>query len=120
MSSSVSTSDDTSHFLLSIFVVDKYISDVRKASSNMKQYNVVDPRVHTRKYRPDHMSHYPFADDKGAVVDVLRTDHNGDLQGLMDMGPPAQKRFIDRTFDEVKFSKDSMRLGDVCEALQVS
>ena len=90
----------------------------------MKQYNSVfiDPRSHVniRKYRPDHMSHYPFADDKGAVEDVLRTDHSGNLQGLMDMGPPAQKRFLDKTFDEVKVSKDGMRLVDVCEALQVS
>lgn len=90
----------------------------------MKQYNsvFVDPRSHVsiRKYRPDHMSHYPFADDKGAVEDVFRTDHSGNLQGLMDMGPPAQKRFLDKTFDEVKVSKDGMRLVDVCEALQVS
>ena len=69
------------------------------------------------------MSHYPFADDKGAVQDVLRADHHSDgnlLQGLMDMGLPAQKRFLDKTFDEVKVSKDGMRLVDVCEALQVS
>lgn len=110
-----------------MYIEDKYIAEVRKASSNMKQYNTVfvDPRPHgsIRKYRPDHMSHYPFADDKGAVQDVLRTDHHSDgnlLQGLMDMGLTAQKRFLDKTFDEVKVSKDGMRLVDVCEALQVS
>ena len=102
-----------------LFSVDNYIADVRKISSNMKQYNVVDPRANTRKCRPDHMFHYPFADDEGAVEDVFRPDDKGDLQSLIAMGLPAQKRFIDKTFDEVKFCKDGMRLADVCEALRV-
>ena len=72
----------------------------------------------SRQFRLDSMAHFPFADNAGTVTEVLHSP-TSDLQKLLDMGSPARKRLVIRTFEEMRFSKVGLRMSDVPEALNV-
>lgn len=72
----------------------------------------------SRQFRLDSMAHFPFADNEGTVTEVLHSP-TSDLQKLLDMGTPARKRLIIKTFEEMRFSKVGLRMSDVPEALSV-
>ncbi len=97
-------------------LLDKYSQELHKNFSKLRADQLPDKN---RKFRPDSMSHYPFADDIGHVSDILK-DQEPYSSKIMEMGAPARKLFIGRVYEELKLGKTGVRMSDLPEAFDVS
>jgi hypothetical protein len=102
--------------------MDEVSDQLSIARKNHATKNGITHEIHRtesgRQFRLDAMAHFPFADDKGTVPEVLHSPYS-DLRKLIEMGPPARRRLIIKIFEEMKFSKCGLKMSDVPEALNV-
>lgn len=73
-----------------------------------------------RKYRPDFMAHFPFADEYGSIGDVLSGAGTFPEVDLDHMGAPGRNRLIVKVFEEMRLDQRGIRISDLPEALDVS
>lgn len=72
-----------------------------------------------RRYRPDSMAHFPFADEHGSIGDVLGSGTVGQEIDLDNMGAPGRNRLILKVFEEMRLDRQGIRISDLPEALEV-
>jgi hypothetical protein len=74
--------------------------------------------VHSRRYRPDYMTQFPFADETGTVKDIFQQNIPPSID-ILSMGLPGRKKLITKVFDIMRFDRNGIRLSDLPESLEV-
>lgn len=112
-----------------MFLVDKYVgefladakeSQQDRSSLKRLERNQLIVAERARKYRPDSMAHYPFADEYGSIQDVLSGQVQDEPVDLENIGLPGRNRLMTKVFNEMRFDRNGIRLSDLPEALEVS
>eukprot|EP01038_Epipyxis_sp_PR26KG_P011532 gene11532-15447_t len=101
---------------------EKYVSDLQSKKTKQAVQSNDSNRIKAREIHPrlDSTSHYPFVDTSSTVDDILKSKtQNMHPNFIFKMGPPAQKRYVAKIFDEMRFeNKSGIALYDLPDALE--
>lgn len=120
---------DQSHVQLPYlrFLCEKYLLEYDNADSRNSQLSNRQRKLEQlqiqysdsgRRYRPDSMAHFPFADEHGSIGDVLGSGTVGQEIDLDNMGVPGRNRLILKVFEEMRLDRQGIRISDLPEALE--
>lgn len=106
---------------------EKYVLELENPGQNQNSQNahrqrqeLLQNQLADRKFRPDHMTHFPFADEYGSIGDVLAGAGTLPDIDLDSMGAPGRNRLILKVFEEMRLDQRGIRISDLPEALDVS
>lgn len=105
-------------------LIDKYLKEL-SPTSKAGRYSSQGNRntsnqgsSQPRKYRPDYMAQYPFADETGTVKEIFQHPVSASID-ILSMGLPGRKKLINKVFDIMRFDRSGIRMSDLPEALEV-
>eukprot|EP01033_Poteriospumella_lacustris_P011888 gene11888-8481_t len=101
------------------FLSEKYLMEAENPEqpSNFMRRQQLLIEANERKYRPDFMAHFPFADEYGSIGDVLSGAGTFPEVDLDHMGAPGRNRLIVKVFEEMRLDQRGIRISDLPEAL---